>query len=196
MLKKQLITTLTLTSLATATLMANPYESNQEELKAVIQTGKKVSSTLLKTLGKNLKKEMKAGGPIAAAQFCTTKAYTLTEEVDKQFGKEISVKRISLKERNPANRAVGSEITILESMQQLKRNGVVLPEYFVERVNKETYKYYKPLAINKQVCLKCHGDVTKNKKLSSYLSKTYPHDKATGYNFGDLRGAVVVTIVK
>ena len=185
-----------LVTLSALTLMANPYETNKEEMDSVIKTGKEVSTTLLKTLGMNLKKEMKAGGPIQAASFCTTKAYELTASVDKKYGNDISVKRISLKERNPANKAIGDERQILEAMDAMNKSGVILPEYFVERVNKDTYKYYRPLSINKQVCLKCHGDVGSNPKLSNYLSKTYPHDKATGYTFGDLRGAVVVTIKK
>jgi len=186
----------TLLLLSTLALLANPYESNKEELDSVIKTGQEVSTTLLKTLGKNLKREMKAGGPMAAASFCTEKAYTLTASVDKKYGDDISVKRISLKERNPANSASGHERTILESMDTLQKSGVLLPEYFVERVNQDTYRYYRPLTINKQVCLKCHGDITKNKKLSGYLDKAYPHDKARGYKLGDLRGAVVVTIKK
>jgi len=185
-----------LIALSTLTLLANPYESNKEELDSVIKTGKEVSTTLLKTLGKNLKGEMKAGGPMAAAQFCTTKAYALTASVDKKYGNDISVKRISLKERNPANKPEGQERVILESMDTMQKSGVILPEYFVERVTNDTYKYYRPLTINKQVCLKCHGDIAKNEKLSNYLNKTYPHDKATGYSLGDLRGAVVVTIKK
>ncbi len=187
---------LTLIALCSLSLMANPYESNKEELDSVIKTGQEVSSTLLKTLGKNLKKEMKAGGPMAAAKFCTTKAYALTASVDSKYGKDVHVKRISLKERNPANQAKGEEKAIIESLGNLQKSGVVLPPYLVERVNKDTYKFYKPLVINKQVCLKCHGDIGKNQKLSQYLKTTYPHDKATGYSMGDLRGAVVVTIKK
>ncbi len=185
-----------LSALCVTALFANPYESNQEEYNAVVKTGSEVSSTLLKTLGMNLKKKMKAGGPMEAASFCTTEAYNLTEKVSKQYGKDVSVKRISLKERNPANKPVGNELTILDAMDKMQKSGVVLPEYFVEHVNKDTYKYYRPLSINKQVCLKCHGDVSNNAKLSTYLNKAYPHDKATGYQFGDLRGAVVVTIKK
>ncbi len=187
---------LALITLCSLTLMANPYESNKEELESVVKTGQEVSATVLKTLGKNLKKHMKAGGPMAAAEFCSTKAYVLTADVDNQYGKDVQVKRISLKERNPANQAEGEEKAILESLDTLQKNGVVLPPYLVERVNKDTYKFYKPLMINKQVCLKCHGDIGKNQKLSQFLEKTYPHDKATGYRMGDLRGAVVVTIKK
>lgn len=183
-------------TLCALSLMANPYESNKEELDSVIKSGQEVSMTLLQTLGKNLKKQMKAGGPMAAAKFCTTEAYTLTASIDEKYGKDIEVKRISLKERNPANLPQGEEKIIMESLDNLQKNGVVLPPYLVARVNKDTYKFYKPLVINKQVCLKCHGDIGKNQQLSQYLEKTYPHDKATGYSMGDLRGAVVVTIKK
>ncbi|MEN8147317.1 MAG: DUF3365 domain-containing protein [Campylobacterota bacterium] len=188
--------TLTILALSSALLLANPYESNKEELESVIKTGQEVSATLLQTLGKNLKKQMKAGGPMAAAEFCTTEAYTLTASIDEKYGKDVQVKRISLKERNPANQPQGEEKIIISSLDNLQKNGVVLPPYLVERVNKDTYKFYKPLVINKQVCLKCHGDIGKNPQLSQYLEKTYPHDKATGYSMGDLRGAVVVTIKK
>ncbi len=185
-----------LVALCSAALTANPYESNKEELASVVKTGQEVSATLLKTLGGNLQEKMKAGGPMAAAEFCTTEAYNLTEAVSSKYGKDIEVKRISLKERNPANQVKGEEKAILESLDTLQKSGVILPPYVVERVNKETYKFYKPLVISKQVCLKCHGDVGKNQQLSQYLAETYPHDKATGYNMGDLRGAVVVTIKK
>ncbi len=176
--------------------MANPYESNSEELESVVKTGQEVSAELLKTLGSNLQAKMKAGGPMAAAEFCTTQAYGLTESVDTKFGKDIHVKRISLKERNPANGAQDDEKAVLESLDKLQKNGVVLPPYIVERVNNETYKFYKPLTINKQVCLKCHGDIAGNKPLAQYLGTTYPHDKATGYKMGDIRGAIVVTVKK
>ncbi len=195
-LPNRLARTLIGTALCSLSLMANPYESNKEELDAVIKTGQEVSASLLQTLGQNLKKQMETGGPMAAAEFCTTQAYSLTEKVDSQYGKEIHVKRISLKERNPANQAEGDEKVVLESLDDLQKSGVVLPPYVVERVTKDTYKFYKPLVINKQVCLKCHGDIGENPKLAQYLESTYPHDKAKGYKMGDLRGAVVVTIKK
>ena len=187
---------LALIALFSAALTANPYESNQEELNAVIKTGQEVSAALLDTLGKNLKQHMEAEGPLGAAEFCSTKAYALTADVDEQFGKDVQLKRISLKERNPANQAEGEEKVILQSLENMQKSGVLLPEYLVERVDKETYKYYKPLMINKQACLKCHGDIRENQKLAQFFEKSYPHDKATGYKFGDLRGAIVVTIKK
>ncbi len=182
--------------LLSASLFANPYQSQQEVYDGVVKTGNEVSMSLLKALGKNLKQHMQKEGAVGAAKFCNEQAFLLTEFTDKKAGDDVSVKRISLKDRNPANRPEGSEKTVMDALQTLQDNNVILPKFLVERVNKNTMKYYKPLSINKGVCLKCHGNITKNQKLSKFMKDYYPDDKAINYRMGDLRGAVVVTIKK
>ncbi len=177
-------------------LLANPYTTPQEEYDSIVKTGNEVATSLIQTLGKNLKQHLQSEGPLGAAKFCSAKAFPLTDNVSTKYGKDISVKRISLNERNPANAAQGSEKAILEALQQLQNNHVILPQYVVERVDSATAKYYKPLSINKGVCLKCHGDIANNTKLANFIKSSYPNDKATGYKMGDLRGAIVVTITK
>ena len=178
---------ITLTALLlSATLIA------QDVPKDVLDTGDKVSKELLKKLGSNLKHELKTNGLMAAVNFCTDKAYTLTQDVNLHQVKGVTVKRVSLKERNPLNTPSADEIKVLEEMQKLL-DDKKLPPYLVEKQN-NGYKYYKPLVIKKEVCLKCHGDVSKNEQLSVYLNETYPKDKATGYKMNDLRGAIVVEI--
>jgi hypothetical protein len=190
------ITLLATGALLGASLLANPYQSQQEEYDYIVKTGKTVSTNLLKTLGKNLKKHMKAEGPIGAAKFCNAEAFSLTESVDKKSGEDVSVKRISLKNRNAANAPQGSEKTVMQALETLQNSHVILPKFLIERVDASTVKYYKPLVINKGVCLKCHGDIAKNPELSKFISSHYPDDKATHYKMGDLRGAIVVTIKK
>jgi len=181
------ITTTALTAfLLSATLFASEIPKN------IIDTGDKVSKELLKKLGSSMKHELKTNGLIAAANFCTQKAYTLTQEVNLHQLEGVSVKRITLKTRNTTNKATADEIKVLESMQKLL-DEKKLPAYIVEK-QENSYKYYKPLVIKKEVCLKCHGDISANIELSDYMSKTYPEDKATGYKMNDLRGAVVVEI--
>jgi len=182
-----------LLSLSATLLLAGAQKD--ENLKDVIQTGKKSAKLLLKTLGSNMKKEMKAGGPMKALDFCSQEAYTLTEKVNKQLPEGVQVKRISSKYRNPANKPEGDEATILEALEKLQSANVVLPKQIVEKVDADTYKYYKPLVINKKVCLKCHGNI-QNAELKRAIDEHYPTDKATHYKMGDLRGAVVVTIKK
>ncbi|HHH72382.1 MAG TPA: hypothetical protein ENL04_00960, partial [Sulfuricurvum sp.] len=85
-MKKYVFTTL----LAATALLANPYESKQDEIDEVTAIGKKASSALLKKLGGNLKNNLKAGGPKQAFDFCSNNAYALTQEVDKAFGDNVS----------------------------------------------------------------------------------------------------------
>jgi hypothetical protein len=192
---KSIIKLTTAATLTATILSAAPVQNTNPELKEVIQTGKETSKTLLQTLGKNMKAHMKKGGPMDALNFCANKAYSLTESVNKKLKDGVSVKRISLKERSSINRAEADEAKVLKAMQTLKDANVVLPKHMVQKVSKDVYKFYKPLVINKGVCLKCHGDI-QNKNLKDAIAKRYPQDKATGYKMGDLRGAIVVTIDK
>jgi hypothetical protein len=165
----------------------------QEEIpQKVLDTGEKVSKELLKQLGSKLKHKMQTEGILEAANFCNANAMTLTEEVNLHQLKGISAKRTSLKERNPANKAKPEEITVLKQMQALHEKKE-LPPYIVTHKEK-TYTYYKPLVIKKGLCLQCHGDINKNEELASFFKKHYPEDHATGYQMGDLRGAIVVEI--
>lgn len=178
-------------------LMANPYESKQEEIASVIETGKKSSMDMIKKLGGKLKHHLKTEGPLGAVKFCSENAYPMTDKLSEELGANVSIKRISLRYRNPGNKpSTAQEQAILESLQTLKANNAMLPEYIVEQVDADTYNYYKPLTINHDVCLKCHGDVSKNPELAAFLKAHYPDDQATGHKPNDLRGAIVVTIKK
>ncbi|WP_151900089.1 Tll0287-like domain-containing protein [Sulfurimonas hydrogeniphila] len=176
-------------------LLFGASQQENKQLQNIIKTGQKSSILLLKTLGSNMKRNMKAGGPMQALDFCTQKAYTLTEEVNKKLPKGVTVKRISTKYRNPANQPQGNEQEVLESLEKLQSLHVKLPKQLIQKVDEHTYKYYKPLVINKQVCLKCHGNI-QNEALERAIAQRYPEDKAQHYKMGDLRGAVVVTIKK
>ncbi len=188
------LTLLSSIALLSTSLLANPYQKQQEVYDNIVKTGNEVSTTLLQTLGKSLKEHIQSEGLQGAAKFCSVQAFPITDTVDAKYGKDISVKRISLKERNPANAPQGSEKAIMDALHTLQDNNVILPKFLVERINNNTVKYYKPLNINKGVCLKCHGDISKNPKLSKFMKSNYPQDKATDYKMGDLRGAIVVTI--
>lgn len=183
-------------SLLPLLLLANPYENQDERMQDIIKTGQDASQQLLKTLGSNLKKNMKAGGPMQAFTFCNTQAYPLTDGVNEQLDEGVQVKRISLAYRNPANVPQKDEAEILEALNTLQKNRAILPPYIIQKTAKDSYKFYKPLTINKGVCLKCHGDLSQNKKLAALIAKNYPEDKAVGYKMHDLRGAIVVDIKK
>jgi len=180
-MKKIIVSTL----IASSLLMAQNYE----------QTANKAAKELLKTLGGNLKKHLKANGPLDALKFCSQNAYNLTQKVDNNLGKDISIKRISLKPRNPINTPNSAETAILKEMQ---KSYELTHKPTTKRVeNDKEVTIYKPLIIKKNACLICHGDVAKrDPKLYKAIKDLYPTDKAMGYKMGDFRGAIVVTIKK
>jgi hypothetical protein len=49
--------------------------------------------------------------------------------------------------------------------------------------------FYAPILLQ-QKCLACHGEIGKNVtvKTDSIIKSFYPHDAATGFKEGDLRG--------
>jgi len=184
--KKVLISTLlSLTLLNAATMQ----EVKEEAKTAIVK--------LKTTLEKQLKNNMKKGGPDPAAIFCSTKAMGLTHAVNISFAHDTHIRRISLKYRNSENSPKSDEAQVLNDIQKLYTEGKEIEPLIVKKIYSDTYKVYKPIFINKKVCLKCHGDITKRDKNAYMIIKNnYPNDKAIEYKMGDLRGAFVVTIVK
>lgn len=167
-------------------LMAEPLTQEQ-----MAQKGTEVSTALVQKLGSELKTQMLSGGPIAALHFCSQNALSLTEQIAKKSG--TSIKRVSTQNRNPVNAATSEEKTLLNQWQTMLKNGETLPAYaLTKRVNGETV-YYKPIVINNETCLKCHGDVAGDSPLGKAIKETYPEDHATGYKMGDLRGMITVS---
>ncbi len=192
----KLIQSIALVSLTTSLLIAQGQNKKQDEsLQSIVNTGEQSSKLLLKTLGSSMKKNMKAGGPMKALDFCSQEAYSLTEKVNKKLPKGVTVKRISLKYRNPANKPEADEVAVLKALAKLKSANAILPKQIIQKIDTDSYKYYKPLTINKKVCMKCHGNI-QNVALKHAIEERYPADKATHYKMGDLRGAIVVTIKK
>ena len=169
---------------------------NAATIKQVKEEAQTAIVKLKTTLQKQLKKNMKKGGPEQAATFCSTQAVGLTHAVNMSFANDTEIRRISLLERNSENSPKSDEREVLQDMQKAYESGKTLEPLIVKKIYDDTYKVYKPIFINKGVCLKCHGDITtRDKNAYKIIKHNYPKDKATGYKMGDLRGAFVVTIV-
>ena len=188
-----ILQSIALVSLTGSLLIAAPQSKKELQMDEVVKLGKKGSSLLVQTLGKNMKQHMKKGGEMDALNFCSNEAYDITQNVNKKLPSGVNVKRVSAKYRSPANAPQENELAVLESFEKLQKLGVILPEYMIEKIDNKTFKYYKPLTINNKVCLKCHG-VLKDIDMKRAIAERYPLDKALGYEMNDLRGAVVVTI--
>lgn len=188
-----ILKSITIITLATSILLGAAQNKQEQELAKVIKTGQKSSKLLIQTLGKQMKSKLKKNGTMAALNFCAKDAYSITQKVNKKLPKGVTVKRISAKYRSPVNAPTGNEMAVLESFDKIKESNLILPKELVERVDANTYKYYKPMLINNKACLKCHG-VVKDVELRRAIEDRYPLDSAMNYKMDDLRGAVVVTI--
>ncbi|HZF71625.1 DUF3365 domain-containing protein [Sulfuricurvum sp.] len=166
-------------------LMAEPLSQEQ-----MIQKGTEVSTALVQKLGGELKTQMQSGGPLAALHFCSQNALSLTDQIAKESG--TSVKRVSLQNRNPVNAATPEEKAVLSQWQEILKKSEALPPYKLTKLSNGHTVYYKPIVINNEACLKCHGDIAGDSPLAKAIKETYPEDHATGYKMGDLRGMVVV----
>ncbi|NWF66232.1 MAG: DUF3365 domain-containing protein [Campylobacterales bacterium] len=189
------VATLIASLLLSSNLFAN--EQKKDNTEEIIKIGREVSDELFKVMGGELKKQLADNNFSKAGHFCSMNAMSMTADVNKKYGSNATVKRVSLKNRNPQNRPADEiEITVLEVYEKLNAQKIELPE-IVKKVDENRYKYFKPIKAGMDMCFKCHGDSkTLDKEAYSNIYKIYPEDKAINHKMGDVRGAFVIDIIK
>lgn len=138
--------------------------------------------------------ELERGGYVGAANVCAQIAPGIATDYSRQVG--FTVRRISLKYRNPADRPDDYEAKILRQFAAQLESGRLAPESaeVVRNDGRSHLRYLKPIVIGK-MCLQCHGEPTQiAPEIRELLKRQYPEDLAIGYREGDLRGAVSVRI--
>ena len=156
-----------------------------------IQKGSAISANLVQKLSVELKGHMQSSGPLGALNFCSQNALSLTDQVAKESN--ATIKRVSLNNRNPINSTNADEQALLRKWEKLQYSQQPLPAYEIQNKPNGNYSFYKPIVLNNEVCLKCHGEIASDSPLSKEIKTLYPEDKAVGYKMGDLRGMIVVT---
>ncbi len=125
---------------------------------------------------------MKQGGPVAAVEVCTKEAQLIRAEVTNESG--VRVGRASDKLRNPMDAA---PVWVQDWLAA--QNKGQTPSGFA-KTESGSARFLKPIVIE-GVCLVCHGEEANiPPDVRSALQRHYPHDRATGYHLGDLRGAL------
>jgi len=149
--------------------------------------GKEIASLTQSELQKNLKAALQEGGPIHAIKYCNINVTPLMDSLSKFLSYDI--KRISLKNRNPKNAAVGvQEKILLNNFLESSLEGKFLRDTLI--AFEGALMYYRPIMIGMEACLKCHGRVGKDINTETMLAliDLYPEDKATNYRMGEFRG--------
>jgi hypothetical protein len=141
-----------------------------------------------------LERALDRGGPALAVQFCADSAEARTLRHWKQG---LYIRRVSERVRNVDDAPDATERRLLEQLADLNQAGK-LPRELIEviRAADGTYElqYMRPLLV-KSRCLICHGDpATMDPAVRAAIARRYPQDQATGYQVGELRGAVSVRV--
>lgn len=158
-----------------------------EILEEALLQGKEMEAQSREALFGTLRKILKEKSFPEAVEFCNQKAYPLIDSVEKAYG--ASIRRVSLKNRNPANAPDSTERQLLEAYQYNQENSLGM-QSSVQMHGREYVLYTSPIIIGDALCLNCHGQPGKELRTETLkaINALYPDDKAVNYNTGDLRG--------
>ncbi len=181
----------------TAALLAfsavTAYAGN--ELDTLKEESRTAAMPFLKALAEENKKAVQEGGPESAVKVCKDIAPKMASELSRQKGWKVT--RVSLKVRNPMiGTADAWEQKALKKMEARLAKGEKPETLEVAEIVKEadgkTFRYLKGIVLQPG-CVSCHG---KSEELSdavkASLAADYPHDQATGYAPGQLRGGLSI----
>ena len=142
-------------------------------LRATRWAGDSLTATADTLLRRTLARELAAGGVAQAMTFCRPETY---HAVDSLAGVlKATARRVSERPRNPARQAP----LLAEEM----RPDTVRT---IKRLSQEVFFYQRPIVLNNQLCLRCHGEVGKDISAADYalIKQKFPQDQATGYPLG------------
>ena len=147
---------------------------------------------LMSELGGELQAAMKAGGPSQGIGVCVEKAPEITARLSRERGWRVT--RVSDKVRNPLLGMPDAwEQETLARFRERHADGESYKGMSRGEVVTEpggTYYRYMQAIPLQGVCMSCHGpEEDLAPAVRQTLEKRYPHDRATGYQVGDLRGA-------
>jgi hypothetical protein len=173
---------------------AAQQKANDEGVEKALLDARKISAEMTDKVRGLLLKELEKGGYEGAISICALVAQDMTRQFNKKSGHY--VRRVSLGYRNPNDSPDEYERKKLESFDRLNRDKKLESEYYevVSQNGRQYLRYLKPIIAGK-MCLNCHGqpnDIPIG--VQRIIQETYTNDRATGYQEGDVRGAVSVKI--
>lgn len=150
---------------------------------------------LTQQLGAALRRELAAGGPAGSIGVCRNVAPEIAGRLSREMGARVA--RVSLKTRNPLLGTPDAwEQQMLTEFDRRAAAGDKPETLEVFEVVSEPagryYRYLKAIPVQ-PLCLACHGGPEAiAPEVKQRLAQDYPHDRATGYSAGQIRGAVTI----
>ncbi len=192
---RQTLTT-ALLGLTTVTMLhAAPASDETADIQARVAAARQTTGEFLHQLGGTMKKEMQAGGPVAALTVCQDAAPRIANRLSLEKGWKVT--RVGTRVRNPMLGTPDAwEQKVLKAFEERASKGekyrdMVYYEVVDEPAGK-SLRFMKAIGVAPQ-CLACHGNSGQIAgPVRARLEALYPHDRAVGYKVGDLRGAVSI----
>jgi len=182
-----------LTLIAATALLAGcaSTPSPEQQAKLADESRATVMELIKKTAG-TLQQELGANGPEAAIVVCREKAPQIARGIMEE--KKVQVRRVTTKQRNPRSAPDAWETKVLQDFEARLAKGEkpdsVEHYQVVNEDGKPIFRYMKALP-TLPLCMTCHGASEYIPAgVQAKLKELYPHDQATGYSVGMLRGAV------
>jgi hypothetical protein len=180
------------------TLKVRLVDDNTPEVAEIRKLGENAINRLAVTLVREVTSATAKSGPEGAVDVCHLKALPITQGSIAGLPRITAVKRTSLKLRSPANAPDAAEQLVLDHINKLLEYGDAPPSLLVQRVEPADaapeWRVYKPLGVMPQ-CAVCHGDPAgQSEALRAKLREYYPADQASGYQPGEWRGVIRVTV--
>ena len=169
--------------------------SADENYEEALKDARRLADELGDKIRGLLFRELQRGGAVSAVSVCSEVAQEITREFNRHTGHY--ARRVSMRYRNPRNLPDGYEQRVLSHMEVENRQKHLAKEYVevVKEQDVRILRYMRPL-IAAPVCMNCHGlKETMTPEVKRMLAERYPEDRATGFQEGDLRGAISVKIV-
>ncbi len=163
------------------------------KMQRYIGMSRSFAGRLAMSLRRSLMEHIKKDGLANAVFVCGDASEKIIKNITKNPNH--SIRRVSLKNRNPNNKPDPFEEKVLVRMAWALKNNRLKGEYFgvVQSGKDREFRWMKPIIVQK-VCLQCHGDTKENisPEVLDKIKKHYKTDKATGYSAGELRGAISI----
>lgn len=153
-----------------------------DDRSTMMANGKEIAMAVGKSLVGEVQKAMSEGGVERAINYCKVNALPITDSLAAMHN--VSIKRTSLKTRNPLNAPSDLEREMLNKMALMEN-----PAPELAAVKNGGHVYFHPIPLQ-AFCQTCHGipGETMQVETDSLIKVHYPEDKATGFSEGDLRG--------